>query len=57
VLRAIAAIFALIAIALLAVAIVGMVTERFNDRVGWALRAAALACFAVTVILTTVAAK
>jgi hypothetical protein len=51
VLRVLAAIFALIAIALLAVAIVGMITERFSDRTGWALRAAALGCFALTVIL------
>jgi hypothetical protein len=51
VLRVLAAIFALIAIALLAVAIVGMVTGRFSDRAGWRLRAAALACFALTVIL------
>ena len=54
-LRVLAAIFALIAIALLVLAIVGMVTERFTDRTGWVLRAAALACFATTVILNTIA--
>jgi hypothetical protein len=51
VLRILAAIFALIAVALLALAIVGMITGKFTDRQGWALRAAALGCFALTVIL------
>jgi hypothetical protein len=55
VLKVLAAVFALIAIALLALAIVGMVTKRLTDRQGWMVRAVALACFAVTVILNSAA--
>ena len=49
--RALAAGFALIAVACMTVAIVGMVTGRPGDRVGWLLRAAAVLCFATAVVL------
>jgi hypothetical protein len=54
VLRVLAAVFALIAIVLLSVAMIGMVKQQFSERTGWFLRAAALGCFALTVILNTV---
>jgi hypothetical protein len=53
--RALAAVFALIAVACMSLAIVGMVTGRPGDRVGWLLRAGALACFAITVALNVAA--
>ncbi len=49
--RALAAGFALIAVACMTVAIVGMVTGRPGDRTGWLLRAAAVVCFATAVVL------
>jgi hypothetical protein len=53
--RALAAVFALIAVGLMSVAIVGMVTGRPGDRAGWALRAGAVLCFAIAVVLNVVA--
>jgi hypothetical protein len=55
--RAIAAVFALIAVACMSLAIVGMVTGRPSDRTGWALRAAAVLCFAITVTLTVASSR
>ena len=54
-LRVLAAIFALIAVACMSVAIVGMVTGRPGARAGWLLRAFALLCFAATVALNVAA--
>jgi VIT1/CCC1 family predicted Fe2+/Mn2+ transporter len=54
VLRALAAVFALIAVACMALAIVGMVTGRPGDRAGFVIRALALACFATAVVLNVV---
>jgi hypothetical protein len=53
--RVLAALFALIAVACMSVAIVGMVTGRPGDRAGAVLRIAAVACFAVTVVLNVLA--
>ena len=53
--RVLAAVFALIAVACMSVAIVGMVTGRPGDRAGAVLRIAAVACFAVTVVLNVLA--
>ncbi len=53
--RALAAGFALIAVACMTVAIVGMVTGRPGDRAGWFLRAAAVVCFATAVVLNSAA--
>jgi hypothetical protein len=53
--RALAAVFALIAVACLSVAIVGTVTGRFSARAGGVLRAVALLCFVMTVILNVAA--
>jgi hypothetical protein len=53
--RVLAAVFALIAVACMSVAIVGMVTGRPGDRAGAVLRIAAVACFAATVILNVIA--
>ncbi len=50
-----AALFALVAVACMSVAIVGMVTGRPGDRAGTVLRIAAVACFAVTVVLNVLA--
>jgi hypothetical protein len=55
VLKVLAAVFALIAVALLSLAMIGMATHRFSARVGWVLRITALGCFALTVILNTAA--
>lgn len=49
--RVLAALFALVAVACLSLAIVGMVTGRLSARAGYALRALALACFVTTVVL------
>ncbi len=49
--RPLAAVFALVAVACMSLAIVGMVTGRPSDRAGWALRAGAVVCFATAVIL------
>jgi hypothetical protein len=48
----VAAVLALIAVACMSVAIVGMVTGRPGDRVGLYLRIGALACFGGAVALT-----
>ena len=48
-LRVLAALLALVAVGCMSVAIVGMVTGRPGERAGWALRTAALACFAAAV--------
>ena len=53
--RAVAAVFALIAVACMTVAIVGMVTGRPGDRAGWFIRAAAVVCFATAVVLNIAA--
>jgi hypothetical protein len=50
--RALAAVFALVAVGCMVLAIVGMVTGRPSDRAGFLIRALAVLCFAVTVILT-----
>ncbi len=54
-LRVLSAVLALVAVGCLAVAIVGMVTGRPSDRAGWALRAAAVLCFAIAVALNVIA--
>ena len=54
-LRALAAAFALVAVACMTVAIIGMVTGRPGDRAGWFIRAAAVLCFATAVVLTVAA--
>ena len=54
-LRVLAAILALVAVACMAVAIVGMVTGRPGDRAGWALRTAAVVCFGTAVALNSIA--
>lgn len=51
VLRALAAILALVAVACMALSIVGMVTGRPSDRAGFFIRALAVACFAAAVVL------
>ena len=53
--RAAAAGFALVAVACMTVAIVGMVTGRPGDRAGWLVRAAAVLCFATAVVLNIAA--
>jgi hypothetical protein len=53
--RALAAAFALIAVACMTVAIIGMVTGRPGDRAGWLIRVAAVVCFATAVVLNVAA--
>ncbi len=53
--RVLAAVFALIAVACMSLAIVGMVTGRPGARAGFALRGAAVACFATSVALNVIA--
>jgi hypothetical protein len=53
--RIAAALLALIAVACMSAAIVGMVTGRPGDRTGFVLRAAALACFVLAVVLNVTA--
>jgi VIT1/CCC1 family predicted Fe2+/Mn2+ transporter len=53
--RVASALLALIAVACLAVAIVGMVTGRPSDRRGFWLRLAAVGCFGVAVLLNVLA--
>jgi hypothetical protein len=53
--RALAAVFALVAVVCMTVAIVGMATGRPGDRAGWLIRLAAVACFAVAVVLNIAA--
>jgi hypothetical protein len=55
VLRILALLLALVAVACMSLAIVGMVTGRPGDRAGWALRATAVACFGGAVALNAVA--
>jgi hypothetical protein len=53
--RALAAGFALVAVACMTVAIVGMVTGRPGDRAGWLIRVAAVLSFATAVVLNIAA--
>ncbi len=53
--RVLAALFALVAVACMTLAIVGMVTGRPGDRAGLALRAAAVLCFVTAVVLNAAA--
>lgn len=53
--RVAAAVLALIAVACMSVAIVGMVTGQPGYRAGWAIRVAALLCFATAVALNAAA--
>lgn len=53
--RIAAALFALIAVACMSLAIIGMVTGRPGDRAGFAIRAAALICFGIAVALNVAA--
>jgi hypothetical protein len=55
VLRVLAAIFALIAVIFMTVAIIGMVTGRPGDRAGFVVRAAAVLCFVTAVVLNIAA--
>jgi hypothetical protein len=55
VLRALAVVFALAAACLMVLAIAGMVTHRQSERAGWRLRAAALVCFVIAVVLNVAA--
>ncbi len=54
-LRVLAALFALVAVACMTVAIVGMVTGRPGDRAGLLVRAAAVMCFVTAVVLNIAA--
>jgi hypothetical protein len=54
-LRVLAALMALAAVACMSLAIIGMVTGRPGDQAGWALRAAAVACFGIAVALNAIA--
>jgi len=54
-LKILALLFALIAVACMSVALIGMVTGRPGERAGWALRVVALVCFATTVVLNVAA--
>ena len=54
-LRVFAALLALVAIAAMSLAIVGMVTGRPSDRAGSALRAVAVICFGAAVALNSAA--
>ncbi|MGA9858613.1 MAG: hypothetical protein WBQ18_12175 [Solirubrobacteraceae bacterium] len=54
-LRVLALLLALVAVACMSVAIVGMVTGRPGDRAGWALRAGAVLCFSAAVALNVAA--
>ena len=54
-LRILAAVFALVAVACMTLAIVGMVTGRPADRAGLPLRAAAVLCFVTAVVLNIAA--
>jgi hypothetical protein len=53
-LRVAAAVLALIAVACMTLAIVGMVTGRPGDRAGYVVRLVALVCFAAAVVLASV---
>ena len=54
-LKILALLLALIAVGCMTLALVGMVTGRPGDRAGWALRAAAVACFGGAVALNVAA--
>jgi hypothetical protein len=53
--RALAAVFALVAVVCMTVAIVGMVTGRPGDRAGMLIRVAAVLCFVTAVVLNIAA--
>ncbi len=53
--RALAVIFAAVAVICMILAIAGMVTGRPGDRAGFAVRAIAVVCFAIAVVLNVVA--
>jgi hypothetical protein len=53
--KVVALLLALVSVGCMSLAIVGMVTGRPSDRTGWALRAAAVACFAGAVALNIAA--
>lgn len=53
--RILAAVFALIAVGFMALAIVGMVTGRPSDRAGTFIRFGAVVCFAAAVALNVLA--
>jgi hypothetical protein len=53
--RVLAAVFALIAVVCMTVAIVGMVTGRPGDRAGALIRIVAVLCFAAAVVLNIAA--
>jgi hypothetical protein len=55
VLRVLAAVFALIAVCCMTVAIVGIVTGRPGDRAGVVIRIAAVLCFVTAVVLNIAA--
>jgi len=55
VLRVLAALFALVAVACMTLAIVGMVTGRPGARAGLVVRAAAVLCFVTAVVLNIAA--
>jgi hypothetical protein len=53
--RVVAALFALVAVACMTLAIVGMVTGRPGDRAGWLIRVIALVSFGIAVALNVIA--
>ncbi len=53
--RALAVFFAAVAVICMILAIAGMVTGRPGDRAGFAIRAIAVLCFAIAVVLNIVA--
>ena len=53
--RVAAAVFALVAVACITVAIVGMVTGRPSDRAGTVIRIVAVLCFVTAVVLNVAA--
>lgn len=54
-LRVLAAVFALVAVVCMTVAIVGMATGRPGERAGWIIRVVAVLCFATAVVLNVAA--
>ena len=54
-LRALAIVFALVAACCMVLAIAGMVTARQSELVGWRLRALAVVCFVIAVVLNVLA--
>jgi hypothetical protein len=53
--RVASALFALVTVACMTLAIVGMVTGRPGDRAGWLIRVIALVSFAIAVVLNVIA--